>query len=313
MELSIILCKQVVVMFLLLLTGYVLYKCKAADDTGKRQITNIVLYAVTPSLILNTYQMEYDRATARNILFGLLLSAAGMVLAIIISYVIKIKSRAEAFATERFAMIFTNCGFMGIPLISAVFGETGVLYCTTYVTVFNLFCWTFGIMLMSRDKEKRNRTFAERIKPLCTTTIFSVIIGLVMYFTGIRFPKTINTALEYIASMNTPLAMIVSGIYIAQSDLKEAFRSLRVYFLAAVKCFLIPLLFMLVLIPVPLDRTLKLTILICVACPTAANTMLFANRFGGDEKTGSHIFTVTTLLCVITIPAVVFIAGYFLH
>ena len=311
MELGIILMKQVFIMFLLLLVGYILYKIKIVDNTGKKQITNIVLYVVTPSLILNTYQMDYDPATAKNIVFGLLLSAAALVLAIIVSNVIRVKAKDASLTTERFAMVFGNCGFMGIPLVNAVFGEIGVLYCTTYVTMFNLFCWTYGVILMEKGKGGK-KTLWEMLKPLCTITIFAIIAGLIMYFAQIKLPATINTTLEYIASMNTPLAMIVSGIYIAQSDLLAAFKKIRVYFLAAVKCLLIPAIFVIILLVLPLDLTLKLTILICAACPTAANTMLFANRFGGDEQIASHIFTVTTLLSVVTMQFIVMVATYLL-
>ncbi len=312
MGLSILLCKQVIVMFLLLLTGFVLYKKKIVSDDGKKQITNIVLYVVTPCLIISTYQMDYDSETAKNIVLGLIMSAVGITLSIIVANIVRIKAKKESLATERFAMSFSNCGFMGIPLINAVFAEIGVLYCTTYVTMFNLFCWTYGVMLMDGGKEKRKKTWAERLKPLCTTTIFAIIIGLVMYFSGIKLPKTINTTVDYIASMNTPLAMIVSGIYIAQSDIFAAFKKLRVYFLTFVKCIIIPLLYMVCIIPLPLDYTLRMSILICMSCPTAANTMLFANRFGGDEKQGSYVFTITTLASVVTIPLVVLIAGFFI-
>ncbi len=299
-------------MFLLLLIGYILYKIKIVDDTGKKQITNIVLYVVTPSLIINTYQMDYDPVTAKNIVFGLLLSALALTMAIFVSHIIRIKAKDASLATERFAMVFGNCGFMGIPLVNAVFGEIGVLYCTTYVTMFNLFCWTFGVMLMENGKNSGKKTLWERLKPLCTITIFAIIAGLIMYFAQIKLPKTINTTLEYIASMNTPLAMIVSGIYIAQSDLLAAFKKVRVYFLASVKCLLIPAIFVIILLVLRLDLTLKLTMLICAACPTAANTMLFANRFGGDEQIASHIFTVTTLLSVVTMPFIVLVATYLL-
>lgn len=309
---SVILFKQVLVMFLLLITGYILYKIKVVDDSGKGQITNIVLYVVTPCLIINTYQMDYNADTAKNILLGLIMSAGGIVLSIFIANVVRIKANKENLTTERFAMSFANCGFMGIPLINAVFAEIGVLYCTTYVTMFNLFCWTYGVLLMDNNKEKKKKTWAQRLKPLCTTTIFSIIAGLIMYFCNIKLPQTLNTVTDYIASMNTPLAMIVSGIYIAQSDILSAFKNIRVYFLSAVKCLVIPLIFMLCIIPMPLDYTLKMTILICMACPTAATTMLFANRFGGNEKMASYIFTLTTLFSVVTIPAVVLIAEKFI-
>ncbi len=304
MELAGILANQVAVMFLLLATGMLLYKIKMITDEGNRQIAGVVLYVVAPLLILDTYSMEYDAAITKNMFLGFLLSSISIIIGIVISFALKWKSRKESFSTERFTVIFTNCGFMGIPLAQAVFGDIGVIYCTTYITMFNLFVWTYGLYLM-RGKSTAKRSLKEKLMPFLTPTMFCIVIGLLVYFLQIPLPKQIKSAVSYISSMNTPLAMIVSGIYIAQGDLFGALRKGRVYAVSAMKCLAVPFFMIFVLMFLPFDEKLKTTILILSACPSGANGMLFANRFGGDTKTASNVFTVTTIASIACIPLMV--------
>ena len=304
MELAGILTNQVVVMFLLLATGMLLYKIGMINDEGNRQMAGVVLYVVAPLLILDTYSMEYDATITKNMLLGFVLSAISIIIGIIVSYALKIGSKKESFSTERFTVIFTNCGFMGIPLAQAVFGDIGVIYCTTYITMFNLFVWTYGLALM-RGKSKEKRSVAEKLKPFLTPTMFCIVIGLLVYFLRIPLPQQLKSAVGYISSMNTPLAMIVSGIYIAQGDLFGALKKGRVYVVSAMKCLAVPFFMIFVLMFLPFDEKLKTTILILSACPSGANGMLFANRFGGDAKTASNVFTVTTIASILCIPCMV--------
>lgn len=309
MELAGILANQVIVMFLLLATGMLLYKIKMITDEGNRQMAGVVLYVVAPLLILDTYSMEYDATITKNMLWGFLLSAISITIGILVSYALMPGSKKESFPTERFTVIFTNCGFMGIPLAEAVFGAIGVIYCTTYITMFNLFVWTYGLALM-RGKSSEKRSFKERIKPFLTPTMFCIVIGLLVYFLQIPMPKQLKSAVGYISSMNTPLAMIVSGIYIAQGDLLGALKKGRVYIVSAMKCLVVPFFMIFVLLFLPFDEKLKTTILILSACPSGANGMLFANRFGGDAKTASNVFTVTTIISILCIPFMVVLSEW---
>lgn len=309
MELAGILTNQVVVMFLLLATGMVLYKIGLITDEGNRQMAGVVLYVVAPLLILDTYSMEYDATITKNMLLGFFLSAVSIIIGILVSYVLKVGSKEESFSTERFTVIFTNCGFMGIPLAQAVFGDIGVVYCTTYVTMFNLFVWTYGLALM-RGKSAGKRSWKEKIKPFLSPTMFCIAIGLLVYFLRIPLPRQVKSAIGYISSMNTPLAMLVSGIYIAQGDLLGALRKGRVYVVSAMKCLVVPFFMIFVLLFLPFDEKLKTTILILSACPSGANGMLFANRFGGDAKTASNVFTVTTIASIASIPLMVVVSEW---
>jgi predicted permease len=313
MEFTKIIGNQVFIMFLLISVGFILYKIKLISDATNKQLTGIVLSVVIPALIIDTYQMDYDATQANNMLLGFLLSFLSILTAIVLSYVLKFKSRKESLSTERFSVIFTNCGFMGIPLMSALFGSLGVFYCNTYLTMFNVIIWTYGIILMNhKKKETSKRSLKEQLKPFITPTMICIVLGLVMYFLKIKLPTPVAKTTKYVASMNTPLAMIVSGVCIAQSNLLSAIKKLRVYYVAFLKCFVVPLLIMAIFLLFPLDNTLLTTILIAGACPTAATTMLFANKYGGDVEMASNVFTITTIMSIISLPIVILIAQTFI-
>lgn len=310
MRLAAILADQVVIMFLLLAVGVILYRIRMITSEGNKQIAGIVLYIVAPLLILDTYCMPYDAAITKNMLLGFLLSGGSICAGILFSNLLRIRGDKKKLSTERFTVIFVNCGFMGIPLAQAVFGGVGVMYCTTYITMFNLFVWTYGLALM-RGKNKGKSSFFEKMKPFLTPTMLCIVVGLFIYFLRIPVPKQVKSAVSYLASMNTPLAMIVSGVYIAESKIFSALRHGRIYFVSFMKCFLFPLVVLLLLLPLPLNTELKTTILILSACPSGANGMLFASRFGGDQETASHVFALTTVACVAFIPIIVVLFEWF--
>lgn len=307
MEYSKILISQIFIMFLLLSTGFFIERRKLVDEVGNTQMTNLLLYVIMPCLILDTYQMEYDPYKAKTLLFGFFISLLSLITAILVSLLAKIKSEEKTLPTERFCVIFTNCGFMAIPLMDALFGQLGVFYCNAYVTMFNFVVWTYGLFLM-KPKDGEKISWKLRLKPFFTPTMISIFLGLFFYFGRISIPTPIKRAIGFLASMNTPLAMIVSGIYIAQSHLLSALKKPRIYYIVFLKSIVVPAAVLLLFSLFPMDETLRLTILIAAACPTASNGMLFANRFGRDVNNASHLFAITTIFSIISLPFVILVA-----
>ncbi len=310
MEYAKILVNQVFIMFLLIMLGFILYKIKLISNQTNQQLTGIVLFVVIPAMIVDSYQIDFEANEAKNMLLGFVLSLISILIAILISHVLRIGADQKKLVTERFSVIFTNCGFMGIPLVYAIFGKLGVFYCNTYLTMFNLILWTYGVTLMkNRSGEKRN--VRQVMKSFLSPTIICIALGLTMYFLKIKLPQPVAKATEYIASMNTPLAMIVSGVYIAQSNLLASIKKLRLYYVTLIKSFVIPLIVLAIFAFLPLDHTLLMTILVAAACPTASTAMLFANNYKQDVERASNLFTICTVFSIISIPIVILIAQTF--
>ncbi|MCM1167506.1 MAG: AEC family transporter [Ruminococcus sp.] len=299
---------QAAVMFILLAAGYFLYKKKFIGDEATQQMSNIAISIINPIVIFNAYQTDFDPALFRGLMYAMLLAFMAQTILVASSYII-VRAAHKNFEVERFALGYSNCAFMGIPLIEATYGSEGVFYLTAFITAFNVFMWTHGVILMGgSDGEK---TPKERVKPLLkiivSPAILSIVLGLVCFFTGLRMPQIIQQPLNYLGSMNTPLAMLVSGATIARSGLLEAFKSRRVYLLQSVKLLIVPILLAALYVPTELFGIKSMiveTILIAAAAPTASSTIMFAYKYGRDAGCAANHFALSTLAGMLTMPLV---------
>lgn len=138
--------------------------------------------------------------------------------------------------------MYSNCGFIGIPLVQSILGNEGVLYLTAYMTVFNFFSWTHGIMIMTGTFSLK-----ELKKGLLSPMIFASILGVMFFFGRIHIPYLLLDSMNYVAGMNTPLAMLIAGISVAQTDLLSMLRNRKLYLISASKLLLMPALLLVVL------------------------------------------------------------------
>ena len=218
-------------MLLLNVVGIIAYRTKVVDKNGGRQFSNFVLEIVTPVLVVNAYaDVEYESRLVVNMLWTFLLAAAAYGIFIAAVYLLIRPKPGRETEIERFSAIYSNCGFMGIPLASAILGNEGVFYTTAFLSVFFCFAWTHGIMLRTGQHDRK-----ALLKKLCSPTMIGIVIGLLLFFFRIPLPDLLEKTFGYVASMNTPMAMVASGISVAQADLFHALKNPRVYYVSAVK------------------------------------------------------------------------------
>ncbi len=312
METALIVAFQAVVMMLLLAAGYGLYKGKLLGDEATKQLSNIAITIINPIVIFNAYQTDFDPQKLRGLIVALILSFAAQGLFVGAAAVL-IRPTRKNFETERFAVSYSNCAFMGIPLVEATFGAEGVFYLTAFITAFNVFMWTQGVILMSGGGEKSAKESAKSLlKILLSPAILSIVLGLLFFFTGIRLPKILSEPLTYLGAMNTPLAMIVSGATIARAGLLDCFKSKRVYLLQTIKLILVPILLAALLVPVRIlgiEPAVVNAVLIAASAPTASSTIMFAYKYGRDEKYASNHFALSTIASIVTIPLILTLSG----
>lgn len=312
METAVIVTVQAVVMLILLAAGYGLYRGGLLGDEATKQLSNIAITVINPIIIFNAYQTDFDPSKLRGLVVALILSFAAQGL-LVGAAAILIRPMRPNFRTERFAVSYSNCAFMGIPLVEATFGSDGVFYLTAFITAFNVFMWTHGVVLMSGGERKSAKERAKSLlKILLSPAILSIILGLMFFFTGFRLPHIMQEPLNYLGSMNTPLAMIVSGATIARSGLLDCFKSKRVYLLQSLKLIIVPILLAALFVPARIfgiDPSIVNTVLIAASAPTASSTIMFAYKYGGDEKCASNHFALSTIASIVTIPIVLTLSG----
>ncbi len=302
MEYGIIIGKQIVIMFIILIVGAVCYLKGLISKDGVKQLSLIELDLVNPLLIFMSYQKDITEQLVKGLLWSFLLSGISFALAIGASYILL--KRGSDIDALRCSVIYSNCGFIGIPLINGLFGQEAVLYLTAYVTLFNFLVWTHGYMTMKGEKD-----FSSFKKALRSPSVIAVFVGLVCFFAGLRLPSVPAAAANYIADMNTPLAMLIAGATATQSNILKSLRSPRTAYICALKLLIIPLICMAAIVFIPAPDMVKMTVMIAGACPTATTCTMFAVTMGKNAAVCSEIFALTTVLSGATLPLLVTLAG----
>lgn len=294
--------RQILIMFIILIIGAFCYLKGLITKEGTKQLSAVELQLVNPLLIFMSYQKEYNSKLLNGLLWSFALSAISFAVMILLSYAVIGKSR-ENKDIERFAAVYSNCGFIGIPLINGIYGTDGVLYLTAYITFFNLLVWTHGYMTM-----KGERDFSSFLKALKSPSVIAVFVGLIFYLTNIRLPAVPATAMQYISDMNTPLAMIIAGATAAQTNILKALKKPAVYLVSAMKLLVFPACAFSVCRFLGAPQIVLMTVTVAAACPVATTGTMFAIQMDKNPELCSEFFTITTLLSALTLPLIT-IAG----
>ena len=306
METALTIFSQVLTMFLLIGVGFGCCKFGIFSTKTNQELSNFLLTVVSSALILNTYQSDSSPETIKNLGLSFLLSAGIFILSTAVSYLMKIKpAQPGAIATERFGVVYPNSAYMGIPLLLASIGDVGVLYASAFIVVSTLYMWLQGVALFTGKWDKKLL-----VSVVKNPVVICIVLGLPLFLFQVKFPAPIASAVSGLASLMTPLSMLIAGMFIAQSNLLRALSSLRVYAVVFLRLIFIPMVMLFILKFLPIDQDLRLTFLILSAAPCATVSMSFADRFGGHVERASSMFAVSTLLCIFTIPLMILCAEW---
>ena len=205
----------------------------------------------------------------------------------------------------RCATVFSNAGYMAIPLQQAILGDEGVFYCAAYVIVFNVFLWTYGVMEMGGANEKMSMR-----KILLNPGIVGVAVGLVLFVFSIPVPTLLVDAIGHMAGLNTPLPMLIVGYYLAHTNLPAALRDRRSYLCIFLRLIALPLTAMTALLLCGIRGAVLTACMICISTPVATACTMFATRYERDTHLSVNLVSVSTLLSIFTIPLMVALTDY---
>ncbi len=302
MENLVLIAREVAVLFALMSVGFFCRRRRILDDAAVKGLVDLLILVVTPCLIVHVFQRDFDPSKLESLGMAFMISIAGHFLAIALS-IFLVRHRSEDTRTVlRTAAVFSNAGFMGIPLEQAVLGDDGVFFGIVYVVVFNFFIWSWGLWTMGGKP---------RLKlMLLNPGTVGLASGLPLFFLSARLPPVVARPVEMVAALNTPLAMIIIGYYLGGARFDAAIRSLPVWVAAAVRLLAYPLLMLAALYPFSghLDKTMVLAIVTASSAPVAAMVSMFAAKFNRDVDSSVAVVSGTTLLSIVTMPAVIALA-----
>jgi predicted permease len=299
----------VLTLFLLIITGYAARKLKIIDADLSKKLSNLVIVIGQPfmligALLKNDYSPELLKTGLTVTLIAL---GAHTLLAVFAHiFVLGFKEPDERKILE-FSMVFANCAFIGFPILEAAFGPKGLFYGSFYVIAFNIFMWSYGMILLGRNRSDI------KISPLKMFVNYGTtpcIAGLCLYALQLNPPVFFMNAASFLGSICTPLSTLVIGGLLATCTLREIFLSGKIYLFCFIKLLALPTLMVLIAKLINLPDELIYLAAIMSALPTAANTAMFAEIYDIKPSYAAQAVGLSSLLSVITIPMVIFITRF---
>ena len=296
---------QVSILFVMIFIGFALAKFKVLTEKGVSSMTDMVLLIVTPCVIIKSFIRPFETQVLKELLFSFLLSFLSLLFFILVSRLLFLKSEENTKRVLQFGIIFSNCGYMSLPLQQALLGDNGVFFASSYIAMFNLLIWSYGILLMSGDKK-----YLTPKKILINPGIIGIAIGFIIFLLSIPMPKIIVEPISYLASLNTPLPMIIIGFHLAHSNIFAAFKSIKFLFSILLRLVLLPIAVLLLMYVCSIKGDMLVSLTISCCAPTAAISTMFSSKFNRDTELSVSMVSVSTLLSIVTMPLVISFAQY---
>lgn len=295
--------QQVMVLFILIAVGFICGKKGVINEKASKVMTDIVLYIVTPCVMVSAFQREFSTDTLIKVLIAALTALVILIASILLARLVFRTKEVARRKVLQFAVIFSNCGFMSLPLQKELLGEDGWFFGSIFVAVFNVCCWTYGLVDMSGDKKLLSFK-----KLVLNPGIIGVIAAMILFMLQIELPVVIAEPVRHLANLNTPLPMLIIGFYLSGVKFKDAFADKGTYLAMLLRLVVIPAAVTVVMAALRLDP--KMTVAFAIACsaPTAATTTMFAAKFNRDVRLSVGTVAATTLVSIITMPLAVSLA-----
>ena len=310
---------QVLVLFAIIATGYILTKKKIINETGLAQMTEILLMIVTPCVIVHAFSAPFQKARLTGLLISALAAFLCHGIAIFIGFFLFRKQPDNLRTVARMGMIFSNAGYMGLPLVQSVAGSEGVFYSSVYIAVFNLVLWTVGVLFCTPKGQSLSLKKAF-INPGTTGLAAGLFVFLLSGHQGFMDSAFMDgmsryvlpvpaAAIAFLAGLNTPLAMVIIGGHMARVSLKTLFNDGRIYAVTALRLLLVPVIMLMPVVWMCGSNKALIAACIIPACaPVAAATSLFAQKFEKDVVFASKCVALSTLFSIVTMPLFVSLA-----
>jgi len=302
-----IILTQVFTLFLLMGAGVVARKAGCFSDAAAKGVSDLLMDFCLPMLVFVSFQRRFDPAMLANAGRMILYSLLVVLLLVLASFLLFLRAPANQRPVLRFITSFSNSGFMGIPLLAAIFPDVGVFYGAVFGIAFNLVAFTFGVMFFSTGGERPS------LARLCLNpVILATFAGMACFLCSIRLPEAVTGGLSLMGGMTMPMSMLIIGAILAEARPRDILGGPGEYAACAGRLLLAPLLTVAVCALLRVDPTISRVLVILEALPGATIVAVFGERYGGDMAFISRCTFLTTILSLVTIPAMVQVMGWFI-
>ncbi len=297
---------QILSLFILILLGYILRKMNFINEKLSKGLSRILVDVALPALIISSMMVEINKELINYVKIFTIITAVIYLTMIVLSEIISklIKMPLAKNTVFKFILVFGNVGYMGIPIITTLFPENGIILNSIKIIFFNVLVWTYGVYLFNR---KEGEDYDFEYKNLLNNGVIAITIGFILLFTGLRLPSFISGSLEMLGNITFPISMLVIGSSLVNANFKKLFLDKKLILLALLRLLIYPLLALFILSLFNIEPIIYRTSVLLVAMPSAAQVVLFAEKYDGDNSYASEGVFITTLFSVITIPLFIYL------
>jgi predicted permease len=300
MQIASLILDQMLQFFLMLLLGFIIVKVGLLKANDSKVLSTLSIYIVLPCVIVNAFQIDYNKETAMGLMLAFGAACVIHVLLLVLNTILRRIFHLDV--VEQASVIYSNAGNMIIPIVSSVLGPEWVLYSSAFVSVQIILLWTHCKSLLCEEKQFDIK------KVLGNINIWAILIGILLFLLRIQLPGIAASTFTSIGYLMAPLGMFVMGMLLAGSDLKSVFGNFRVYIVAVLRLLICPVAVLLVLkasgaatwIP-NADTILFISFLACTT-PASATITQMAQVYNKNAEEASSVNIVTTLVCLVTMP-----------
>lgn len=296
---GLVVLEQMVMIFILILTGFVLYKKKMISDSASKDLSALVVNICSPGLIIVSMFNDLSGIPRENVVFVGILGVIFYVFLIFFGYFLVWALKVPGNLKNAYVLmtVFGNTGFIGIPVALAIIGPESMVYVIVFNFLFNLTIFTFGIMLLKKDVREKKQSFKDYLNP----GLIACITAFAIYWFQLELPEEIETLAGYYGNACTLLSMIVIGISLAGMKIKDTVKNTRLLIFVAIRFILFPVLLALALAPVLPDLLIRAVVVLMAALPVGNLPAMLCEQYGKDPRPIAEGIVTTTVLSVFTI------------
>ncbi|GAB2044542.1 AEC family transporter [Agathobaculum sp. TL06] len=303
MQISLILMREIVQLFIILLMGYIIVKAKLLRPEDSRSLSVVMVYLLTPCVIINAFQVEYTPQVMAGLIFSFAISIAAHILFLLLTRLLAGPLQLDVI--ERTAVIYTNAGILVIPLVNALLGPEYVIYSCAFIVVQQVLIWTHcrSLLCGTRGMEWR--------KLFLNVNIIAIVAGCALFLLRVPLPALINDTLGTLGDMFGPLGMLLAGMVIADTPLRRLFTTPRNYLPVLLRLLAFPLVTVLLLRIsgaagwVADGKNILMIVYLACITPACATVTSLAQLYDRNAAYSSALYVLTTLLSIVTMPVMI--------
>lgn len=296
--------QQVIVLFSVIGVGYFSSKRGIIDENMSKGLSDFIVIITMPFLIISSFKSVYSQNMIAVMIKLFILGLGMLVISTFLSQLFNSKFNSEKKCVAVFSGIFSNCGFIGFPILSIVYGDMGIVYAALFNVIYNVVVWTYGVKLMSWKTNKKIS-----FKVLLNSNIIAVFIGIILMVFSVKLPGPVLNFCSLVGNMTTPLSMIIIGTMLANVQLKKIFKDISIYYISVQRLVIFPFLIYILLSILRVEPIYKNIITLLEAMPVASLCPILAQSYDENYKYASEVVLISTIIAIITIPLVILLLG----